>query len=96
VVCYFHLLTTWRHAHQFDVQTTNVKDKMKKLRMIQDEDLCDMFKPFHLLSQKGLCIRGCLKWLAHWLIIWHPLVKIDKLPMLVGAKNVHICKILLV
>jgi hypothetical protein len=62
------------------------KDKMKKLCMIQDEDLCDMFKPFHLLSRKGLRRRGYPKWSAHWLIIWHPLVKIDKLPMLVGAK----------
>jgi hypothetical protein len=35
---------------------------------------------------KGLRRRGYSKWSAHSLIIWHLLVKIDKLPMLVGAK----------
>ncbi len=69
------------------VKTTNVEDMTKKLCMIQYEEIVfEMFKPFCHLSQKGLRRRGCPWWLGHWFVIWHPLVRIDKLLALVGTK----------
>lgn len=47
---------------------------------------CKMFKPFHLCHKRVCIEKGYLRWSGHWLIIWHPLVKIDKLPTLVGTK----------
>jgi hypothetical protein len=78
-ICGFHSLTTWRPTQQFDVQTTNANDKMKKFHV--------KCSSLFILCHKRVCIeKGYLRWLGHWLIIWHPLVKIDKLPTLVGAK----------
>jgi len=52
---------------------------MKKLRV--------KCSSLFVLCRKRVCIeKGYLRWSGHWLVIWHTLVKINKLPTLVGTK----------
>jgi hypothetical protein len=89
----FHVIVVKKNCYHLwfpfidDLKTyTTVQCANNKCKGQDEKALCKMFKPFCVLLQKGLHRKGYPRWLGRWLVICHPLVKIDKLPMLVGTK----------
>jgi hypothetical protein len=73
----FHFLKTCT-TMMCKQQTQKTWHREILLKILDEKVTHKMFKPF--------CNKGCLQWSACWLAIWNTLVRIDKLPTLVGAK----------